>query len=56
MFKYEVITLGNLKTVKRSDGVYIPIDSGNSDYAEYLSSPEPNLPEVKETPETPEAE
>jgi hypothetical protein len=51
------------KVVKRTDSdgneAWIPIDPGNSDYAEYLASlegKEPNLPEVIETPETSEAE
>ena len=51
-YTYEVIETktanGIVKTIKRSDGAFIPMEEGNSDYQRYLN-PEaeqstPNLP------------
>jgi hypothetical protein len=61
MSEYKIIELENNTYIQKTDEngqVWaIPTDSANSDYAEYLASlEEPNLPEVKETPETSEAE
>jgi hypothetical protein len=61
-YTYEVITTAyGSEVIKRTDAdgneAWIPTDPANSDYAEYLASlEEPSLPEVIETPETPEAE
>jgi hypothetical protein len=57
----EITTHTGDKMIKRTDDngqeAWIPLDPANSDYAEYLASlDEPSLPEVIETPETPEAE
>lgn len=38
-YTYEVIkTPSNMEVVLRSDGVFIPFDSSNRDYQEYLAS------------------
>jgi hypothetical protein len=59
-YTYELVENFGNTVIKRTDTegneAWIPTDPANSDYAEYLASLEPNLPEVKETPEALEAE
>jgi hypothetical protein len=45
-----------MKTEPNGQIKIVPFSEDNSDYQEYLSSLEPNLPEVKENPDTPVAE